>query len=114
MMRIPAASGLGVDRSTASMHAALLLLAAAAFDGKLRFVLGLPLVAAAALVAARALFGSTKGLTARVPASVWMGLAAVSALGIVTPTGGPLWYEIVRRAFAASGVLLVGLAWGAD
>src|SRR5262249_36781495 len=44
------------------------------------------------------------------PQSLWIFVAATVALGVVSPTiGGPTWFEMVRRAWSATGVVLVGM-----
>ena len=100
-------------RSLEALRAALLLGAACAVDGRLRFLIALPLVAAALLQACRALRpGSASSLTS-VPDSLWSGVAAMSALGVVAGgSGGPLWYEVVRRGFGLFGVVVLGLVSG--
>src|SRR5262249_14756102 len=77
--------------------------------------IGLPLTLTGFILACRA--ASTWSSPVRTPAfsgiATW--LAAMAALGIVGPTtGGLLWYEVTKRAFAASGIVLVGMIAGGD
>jgi hypothetical protein len=100
------------ERSVGSLLAAVLLAMACAVDGSLRWCVGLPLVLAALVTAARALGRGTGGHRA-LPSWMWTLLAAVAALGVVSPsTGGPSWFEWLRRAFGVCGVWCVGLASG--
>jgi hypothetical protein len=97
-------------RSVYAIYAALLLLAAGVCDGRLRAIVGLPLVIAALVVAARALFASDSAPRRALSPFLWMCLAGTVALGIVSQnTSGPVWFEALRRMFAAAGVLAVGL-----
>jgi hypothetical protein len=106
--RISPARGLVSIRALHAFQAALLLLAACAVDGPLRFVAGLPLVVAALAFAVRAVMAPLR--RRRVPESLWILVAATVALGVASPDiGGPTWFEIVRRAWSAAGVVLVGL-----
>jgi hypothetical protein len=100
------------SRANSTLAAALLLSIALAFDDALRFLVALPMVVLALVIATH---GLRAGRTTRshVQPSIWMLLAAMSALGTVgAATGGPLWYELTRRSFAAAGVVLVGLVSG--
>lgn len=102
-------------RSVYAIYAALLLLAAGVCDGRLRVIVGLPLVMAALVVAARALFASEIAARRTLSPLLWMSLAGIVALGIVSQnTSGPVWFEVLRRAFAATGVVAVGLVSGPE
>ena len=97
-------------RSLHAFHAALLLLAACAVNGQLRFVAGLPLVIAALVFGIRAVTTPFSDRTRIAPQSLWIFVAATVALGIVSPNlDGPMWFDIVRLTWSAVGVVLVGL-----
>jgi len=97
-------------RSLHAFHAALLLLAACAVNGQLRFVAGLPLVIAALVFGIRAVTTPFSDRTRTAPQSLWILVAATVALGVVSPNlDGPMWFDIVRLTWSAVGVVLVGL-----
>jgi hypothetical protein len=97
------------------MAAAAILALACLFDGAFRFVVALPLVIASLVLACRAVVSASRTDARPFPSELWMLVAAVSASGIAVPGSiGPLWFEVVRRAFCALGVLAVGLASGDD
>jgi len=94
---------------------ALILAVGSSLGGNLLFLLGLPLTIIGFILACRA--ASTWSNPARTSSfseiAIW--LAAMATLGIVGPTtGGLLWYEVIKRAFAAGSVVLVGVLAGTD
>lgn len=98
-----------------ALIAALVLAVGSSLGGNLLFLLGLPLTLVGFILACRA--ASTWGNPARTSAfseiATW--LAAMATLGIVGPTtGGLLWYEVTKRAFAAICIVLVGMLASAD
>jgi hypothetical protein len=98
-----------------ALMAALVLAVGSSLGGNLLFLLGLPLTIIGFILACRA--ASTWSSPVRTSAfsgiATW--LAAMATLGIVGPTtGGLLWYEVAKRAFAASGTVLVGMLAGDD
>jgi hypothetical protein len=101
-------------RSLEALRAALLLGAACAVDGRLRYLLALPLVVCALLQACRALRPAIANSWTSVPHSLWACVAAMSALGAVAGGSGPLWYEVLRRGFGLFGVVVVGFVSGGD
>jgi hypothetical protein len=98
-----------------ALIAALILAVGSSLGGNLLFLLGLPLTLIGFVLACRA--ASTWSSPARTSAfsgiTTW--LAAMATLGIVGPTtGGLLWYEVIKRAFAAICIVLVGMLAGDD
>jgi len=98
-----------------ALIAALVLAVGSSLGGNLLFLLGLPLTLIGFVLACRA--ASTWSSPAQTSAfsgiTIW--LAAMATLGIVAPTtGGLLWYEVIKRAFAAVSVILVGMLAGRD
>jgi hypothetical protein len=98
-----------------ALIAALILAIGSSLGGNLLFLLGLPLTLIGFILACRA--ASTWSSPAKTSAfseiTTW--LAAMATLGIVGPTtGGLLWYEVIKRAFAATAIVLVGIFAGHD
>jgi hypothetical protein len=101
--------------SVHALYAAALLALACGFDNRLRFAIALPLVLLALAAAAAGVVSRNRHRPGPLPRRVWLLCAAAVALGIVTPaTGGPLWYEVLRRGFSAAGVLIVGFVSGGN
>jgi hypothetical protein len=89
--------------------AALILAVGSSLGGNLLFLLGLPLTLIGFILACRAASNwSSPGRTSAFSGiATW--LAAMATLGIVGPTtGGLLWYEVIKRAFGAISIVLVG------
>jgi hypothetical protein len=98
-----------------ALIAALILALGSSLGGNLLFLLGLPLTLIGFVLACRAAsnWSSTETTSAFPGIATW--LAAMAALGIVGPTtGGLLWYEVIKRAFAAVSSVLVGMLAGHD
>jgi len=99
-------------RGAFALYAALLLSAASAMNVRLTFVVGLPLIVAALVVAWRAL--RTDAAQSASASGVWVGLSMLAALVLVaTGTSGGWWFEAARRTYAIAGVVVVaGVAGG--
>jgi len=100
-------------RSCEALRAASLLAMACCLDGPFRFVGALPLVVACLIVSSMGLTHGNRSTVTPVPPMLWMMLGAVAALGIAMPGSiGPLWLDILRRAFSGFGVLAIGAVSG--
>ena len=100
-------------RSREALCAAALLATACCFDGPYRFAVALPLVVICLVVSSLALTRADREAATPFPPALWMLLGSVAALGIAMPGNiGPLWLEIVRRAFGAVGVVAIAAVAG--
>jgi hypothetical protein len=96
--------------SIQALTSALILSIGSSLGGYLLFILGLPLTIAGFVIACRSALNWSKPDRSQSFTSITALLAAMAALGIVGPTtGGLLWYEIVKRAFAVASIVLVGM-----
>lgn len=103
----------GCEVPTCSIQAltsALILSIGSSLGGYLLFILGLPLTLVGFVIACRAALNWSKPDRTQTFTSITALLTAMAALGIVGPTtGGQLWYEILKRAFAVASIVLVGM-----
>src|SRR5205814_1248145 len=78
--------------------------------GYVLFLLGVPITVLAFVLAARAAFNWSRPARTADYSAVTAWLAAMTALGFVGPgTGGLLWYEVLKRIYVGTAIVLVGI-----
>src|SRR5215813_1955970 len=93
-----------------ALIAALMLAVGSSLGGNLLFLLGLPVTLIGFILACRAASKWSSPAKTSSFSGIAMWLAAMATLGIIGPTtGGLLWYEVSKRAFAAACIVLVGV-----